>query len=73
MHRFLPSTTLLGGLKKVFGVPITKKDGTPGKTLILPSVDVIQEDPKTRESWIEYSALDAQATWWLRESLEAGG
>ena len=59
------------GLKKIFGKPKLKKDGTPGKTFILPPVDEIQEDPESRITWIEYSALDAQATWYLRESLEA--
>lgn len=33
--------------------------------------DEIQEDLEQRVTWIEYSALDAQATWYLRESLEA--
>ena len=45
------------GMKKVFGKPKMKKDGTPGKTLILPSVDEIQEDEEQRVTWIEYSAL----------------
>ena len=59
------------GMKKIFGKPKLKKDGTPGKTVILPPIDEIQVDPTQRETWIEYSALDAQATWFLRESLEA--
>ena len=59
------------GMKKIFGKPKIKKDGTPGKTIELPPIDQIQNDPEQRETWIEYSALDAQATWFLRESLEA--
>ena len=59
------------GMKKIFGKPKLKKDGTPGKTLVLPPIDEIQQDPENRVTWIEYSALDAQATWFLRESLEA--
>lgn len=59
------------GMKKIFGKPKLKKDGTPGKTLILPPIEEIQEDKESRDRWIEYSALDAQATWFLRESLEA--
>jgi DNA polymerase-1 len=58
-------------IKKIFGKPKLKKDGTPGKTMILPPVEEIQEDEEQRQTWIEYSALDAQATWFLRESLEA--
>jgi DNA polymerase-1 len=30
----------------------------------------LQTNPETRAQWIDYSALDAQATWLLRESLE---
>ena len=59
------------GMKKIFGKPKLKKDGTPGKTMILPPIEEIQEDRESRDRWIEYSALDAQATWFLRESLEA--
>jgi len=58
-------------IKKIFGKPKLKKDGTPGKTVVLPPVQEIQVDPEQRQTWIEYSALDAQATWFLRESLEA--
>ena len=58
-------------IKKIFGKPKLKKDGTPGKTIILPPIEEIQVDPEVRQTWIEYSALDAQATWFLRESLEA--
>ena len=58
-------------IKKIFGKPKLKKDGTPGKTMTLPPVEEIQEDEEQRQTWIEYSALDAQATWFLRESLEA--
>ena len=39
--------------------------------MILPPIEEIQEDRESRDRWIEYSALDAQATWFLRESLEA--
>lgn len=58
-------------MKKIFGRPKIKKDGTPGKTMELPPMDELQTSPDTRDRWIEYSALDAQATWFLRESLEA--
>jgi len=59
------------GMKKIFGKAKLKKDGSPGKTMVLPPIEEIQEDPESRDMWIEYSALDAQATWFLRESLEA--
>lgn len=36
----------------------------------LPSIKSLQSDPETRPRWIAYSALDAEATWLLRASLE---
>jgi len=59
------------GMKKIFGKPKLKKDGTPGKTIELPPMEVIQTTDDSRDRWIEYAALDAMATWFLRESLEA--
>ena len=59
------------GMKKIFGKPKLKKDGTPGKTIELPPMEVIQTTEDSRDRWIEYAALDAMATWFLRESLEA--
>jgi DNA polymerase I len=59
------------GMKKIFGKPKLKKDGTPGKTIELPPMEVIQTTSDSRDRWIEYAALDAMATWFLRESLEA--
>ncbi len=38
--------------------------------LVLPDVTELQTDPDTRYQWIDYSTLDAQTTWLLRESLE---
>mmetsp|Transcript_24591 Transcript_24591/g.80380 ORF Transcript_24591/g.80380 Transcript_24591/m.80380 type:complete len:825 (-) Transcript_24591:45-2519(-) len=57
-------------MKKLFGKAKLKKDGTPSKLTYLPAVDEIQRSDETRERWIDYSALDAQATWYLRNALE---
>jgi hypothetical protein len=38
--------------------------------LVMPDVTALQTTPETRYQWIDYSTLDAQATWLLRESLE---
>ena len=38
--------------------------------MVLPDVVSLQVSPETRHRWIDYSSLDAQATWLLRESLE---
>mmetsp|Transcript_3581 Transcript_3581/g.12854 ORF Transcript_3581/g.12854 Transcript_3581/m.12854 type:complete len:1238 (+) Transcript_3581:138-3851(+) len=57
------------GMKEKFSRPNVLKNGTLGKKMVLPSVEELQEDPRTRLQWIHYSALDAEATWQLRESL----
>lgn len=54
----------------LFGVAKLKKDGTPSKKKELPDMVALQTDPTTRENWIEYSARDAVATWWVRFELE---
>jgi DNA polymerase-1 len=38
--------------------------------MVLPDVVSLQVSDETRYRWIDYSSLDAQATWLLRESLE---
>ena len=38
--------------------------------MVLPDVVSLQVNEETRYRWIDYSSLDAQATWLLRESLE---
>jgi len=58
-------------MKKLFGKPKLKKDGTVGKIIELPIIADIQEDPEQRREWVSYSVKDAEATWFLREALEA--
>jgi hypothetical protein len=57
-------------MKELFAKPNVKKDGTDGRLFVLPDVTTLQTSPETRYNWIDYSTLDAQATWLLRESLE---
>ena len=59
------------GMKELFGESKLRKDGTKGKVKELPSVRELQESPEHRPKWIEYSAKDAVATWWVRHELEA--
>ena len=59
------------GMKERFGEAVIKKDGTPGKAIVIPPIDQLQRDPKTRSEWIDYSTLDAEATWSIREILES--
>ena len=39
-------------MKDIFGEPKLRKDGTPGKTIELPPLDMLQESPLTRPEWV---------------------
>lgn len=56
-------------MKEIFGVPRTRKDGTPGSLVDIPPIDVLQRDPRFRKNFIEYSCYDAEGTWMLHEEL----
>lgn len=58
------------GMKERFGYHPLKRDGTPGKLITVDPVEKLQLDPETRYEWIDYSALDAQATWHLHAALK---
>eukprot|EP01133_Synstelium_polycarpum_P001196 gene1196-1378_t len=59
--------TSMGAL---FGKPLVKRDGTEGKDIILPPLDVLQRSTPHLPAWIEYSSRDAEVTWMLRENLQ---
>lgn len=67
------SADLLGQRKKpmkeLFGIPKLKKDGSPGKERIMPSVEELQRFSEFRHRWIRYSAYDAESTWFLHRVL----
>ncbi|KAH9621059.1 hypothetical protein KSS87_011840 [Heliosperma pusillum] len=56
-------------MKTIFGRRKTKKDGSMGKIVSLPSVEELQIEE--REPWICYSCLDAMSTLKLYESLKS--
>eukprot|EP00887_Chlorella_sp_A99_P005000 scaffold4.g5000.t1 len=66
-------------MKKLFGRPNIKADGTPGKArgrrrrgarlMILPAVEELQRDPETKWKWVNYSAYDAKSTLLLYSAL----
>ncbi|KAJ1403090.1 ribonuclease H-like domain-containing protein, partial [Ochromonadaceae sp. CCMP2298] len=58
-------------MKELFGVGKLKKDGTESKIKELPCMRVLQNDPLKRDMWIEYSARDAVATWWVWDKLRS--
>jgi len=37
---------------------------------VLPPTEELQQNDETRDLFIQYSCRDAEATWFLRESLE---
>ena len=56
-------------MKELFGRPKMRKDGTPGKQVILDPPDILQRSPHTADAWIRYSTYDAEATWLLWDLL----
>ena len=56
-------------MKELFGVPVMRSDGTPGKTISMPPVEELQNSPLSRPEWIQYSCYDSQGTWLLHEQL----
>lgn len=58
-------------MKELFGVAKLKKDGEESKVKVLPEIlDIHTNTTGQRDLWIEYSAKDAIATWWIRDTLE---
>ncbi|KAG2498231.1 hypothetical protein HYH03_003981 [Edaphochlamys debaryana] len=57
------------GMKERFGM-FKVTGGLPGKVPTLPPIQALHTLPLFRSTWIDYSALDAKATWQLREALE---
>eukprot|EP00899_Mesostigma_viride_P019227 jgi/Mesvir1/27305/Mv07135-RA.2 len=58
-------------MKERFGQRKMKKDGTPGVSVTIPDMLVLQQGEDTRAEWIDYSTLDAKCTWYLYRSLES--
>jgi DNA polymerase-1 len=57
------------GMIRRFGVFPIKKDGTPAALPRIPPLEDLQRSPKNILSWIDYSTLDTEVTWFLREAL----
>lgn len=58
-------------MKDLFGESKIKRDGTPGKAIVVPSIEELQLNPIHRPKWIHYSARDAKAAFDLYQSLKA--
>lgn len=59
-------------MKELFGVSVrTNIDGSDSKLKKIPPVYDLQRNPEYRDKWIEYSARDAVATWFVHEKLSS--
>ena len=56
-------------IKETFGFYKQLKDGNVGKILMFPDIEEMHTDEKHVTSWVEYSAFDAEITYFLRETL----
>lgn len=52
-----------------FSSPKVKKNGEPGKIMVMPQLDDLQRNIDTVKDWIDYSVLDAQSTYELHTKL----
>eukprot|EP00878_Enallax_costatus_P023352 GHUV01024834.1.p1 GENE.GHUV01024834.1~~GHUV01024834.1.p1 ORF type:complete len:836 (+),score=316.26 GHUV01024834.1:283-2508(+) len=57
-------------MKERFGMYRFKTDGLPVKVPQIPAMHVLHTDPLHRPEWIDYSALDAKATWNVHRALK---
>jgi len=61
-------------MKELFGVGHLLKDGTESRVKVLPAIEDLQRGSVHawhRNSFVEYSAFDAEGTWYLHEALSA--
>ncbi|EGC29930.1 hypothetical protein DICPUDRAFT_158421 [Dictyostelium purpureum] len=56
-------------IKDLFGQKKIKANGEAGKAITIPPLQRIQRDRRSILDWIEYSSLDSELTWSLRENL----
>ncbi|WIA09343.1 hypothetical protein OEZ85_008750 [Tetradesmus obliquus] len=57
------------GMKERFGLLRLKADGSPTKVDQVPPMHVLHTDALFRPEWVDYSALDAKATWNVHRAL----
>ena len=56
-------------LKRTFGFYKKLKDGSSGKILAFPDLEEMHTSEQYARTWVEYSAFDAEITYYLRECL----
>ena len=56
-------------IKETFGFYKQLKDGSEGKVLMFPDIEEMHTSSKYVPAWVDYSAFDAEITYFLRETL----
>lgn len=69
-EELLTNSTPKVGMKKRFGKKNLLSDGSVGKDVLLPPLEDLQRDSEIIEEWVDYSTLDAEATFKLYQFLK---
>jgi len=62
-------TRVKKSMEELFSYRKTLKSGALSKLTIMPEVEQLHTDTKFVQNWVEYAALDAELTFYLREAL----
>jgi DNA polymerase-1 len=65
----LGKTKPKASMEKLFAYNKVLKSGGLSKLKVMPTVHEMHTDPKYAETWVQYSVLDAELTYYLRECL----
>jgi DNA polymerase-1 len=57
-------------MKTLFSYRKILRNGEEGKSMIMPDLEELHTDPKYIREWINYSVIDAEATFYLRDALQ---
>lgn len=70
ISELLPNIKAKRTIKERFGIHKLKKDGSPGKVIVLPYLAELQRNKKYITDWIDYSTFDAEGLYLLRDEIE---
>ncbi len=57
-------------MKTLFSYKKLLKDGTEGKTSIMPEIEELHTNPKYYTDWVKYSVIDAEVVFYLRDVFQ---
>ncbi len=63
-------TNFKSDLKTIFRKKRELKDGSEGSTYLFPTIVTLHTNPSLIEKWIDYSTLDTEVTFFLKETLQ---